>query len=82
MEYLASGTPTVMCKLQAIPEEYDEYLFYFDDESIEGYANKMVEICNWDPIKMQEHGVKSRQFILQYKNCNAQAMRIFDMVEG
>lgn len=82
MEYLASGTPTIMCKLPAIPEEYDEYLFYFDDESIEGYANKIVEICNWDSIKMQEHGARSRKFILQNKNCNAQAKRIFDMVEG
>lgn len=81
MEYLASGTSTLMCKLPAIPEEYFEYLYFFDDESIEGYARKIVEICNMDPEMLRVRGEKAREFILKEKNCYSQAKRIFDMVE-
>ena len=81
MEYLASGTPTLMCRLPAIPLEYDEYLFYFEDESIDGFSKRIVEVCNMDKEYLRQHGAKSRNFILSEKNCYAQAKRIYDMVE-
>lgn len=81
MEYLASGTSTLMCKLPAIPEEYYEHLYFFDDESIEGYARKIVEICSMDPEMLRVRGEKAREFILKEKNCYSQAKRIFDMIE-
>lgn len=81
MEYLASGTPTLMCRLPAIPLEYDEYLFYFDDESIDGFSKRIVEVCSMDKEYLSLHGSKSREFILGEKNCYAQAKRIYDMVE-
>ena len=81
MEYLASGTPTLMCKLPAIPQEYDEHLFYFDDESIDGFSKRIVEVCSMDKEYLSLHGSKSREFILGEKNCYAQAKRIYDMVE-
>lgn len=82
MEYMASGTPTLMCKLPAIPEEYNEYLFYFEDESIEGFKNKIVEVCNMDKDSLYDKSKKAREFILKEKNCYAQAKRIYDMVES
>lgn len=81
MEYLASGTPTLMCKLPAIPPEYDEHLFYFDDESIDGFSKCIVKVCSMDQEYLNLHGSKSREFILSEKNCYAQAKRIYDMVE-
>lgn len=81
MEYLASGTPTLMCKLPAIPEEYNEHLFFFEDESIEGYSNRIIEICNMDEKKLSMFGEKARKFILEEKNCYYQAKRIFGMVD-
>lgn len=81
MEYLASGTPTLMCRLPAIPQEYDEHLFYFDDESIDGFSKRIVEVCSMDKEYLSLHGSKSRNFILSEKNCYAQAKRIYDMVE-
>lgn len=82
MEYLASGTTTLMCKLPAIPQEYDEHLLYFEDESIDGFSKKILEVCNMDKEYLREHGEKAREFILKEKNCYAQAKRIFNMVEG
>lgn len=81
MEYLASGTPTLMCKLPAIPPEYDEYLLYFDDESISGFTKKIEEVCNMPAEDREQRGSSAKQFILDNKNCYIQAKRIFDMVE-
>ena len=33
MEYLASGTPTIMYHLSCMPEEYDNYIYYTDGAS-------------------------------------------------
>ena len=81
MEYLASGTPTVMAHLPAIPSEYDEFLFYFDDESIEGMARKLVELCEMDCKILKERGEGARHFILDNKNANVQSQRIYSLVE-
>lgn len=80
-EYLASGTPTLMCKLPAIPDEYIEYLFYFNDESIPGYARRLVEICEMESTELKKKGELAREFILNEKNCYAQAMKIVNLVE-
>ena len=81
MEYLYSGTPTLMCRLCAIPKEYDEFLYYFDDESVDGYKNRIIEVCNLDKNYLQKQGEKARDFIANKKNCYVQAERIFKMVE-
>lgn len=81
MEYLASGTPTLMCKLPAIPPEYLEHLFLFEDESIDAYSKRIVEICEMDNSFLAEHGQRARTFILTEKNIHAQVKRIVDMVE-
>lgn len=82
MEYLASGTPTVMAHLPAIPLEYDEFLFYFDDESLGGISKKIIEICNMDCQILKERGERARQFILNNKSASIQSQRIYSLVEG
>ena len=41
MEYMASGTPILTTKLPGMPKEYYEYIYLFEEESIEGMKNKM-----------------------------------------
>ena len=80
MEYLMSGTATVMCHLGCIPQEYDDYLFYFEDESIEGMKRKMVEICEMDKTYLRERGEKASLFIKNNKNSKAQTKKILDLI--
>lgn len=80
MEYLASGTPTLMCKLECIPKEYDKYLLYIEDESIEGYKNAMLDIIQKDELNLRLFGEKARQFILENKIPSKQAKKIIDFL--
>ena len=80
MEYLASGTPTIMCHLPAIPQEYDEYLYYITDESAEGIKKKLLEVCEKPQQELEEFGQKAADFIMKQKNAFTQAQKIKDVM--
>ena len=80
MEYLASGTPTVMCHLPAIPKEYDQYIYYITDESSKGIKNKLIEVCEKPQIELDEFGRKAAKFIREKKNSKKQSQKISDMI--
>lgn len=82
MEYLASGTPTVMFHLACMPKEYDEYLFYVEEESAEALKNKLVEVCEMSAKERTEFGLRASQFILTQKTPEKQCGKILDMIQN
>lgn len=80
MEYMASGTPTLMSRLGAIPVEYYEYLFFFDDESVQGISSKIQEVCNMDESVLQLKGKLASDFILSNKTSSIQAKKIVNLL--
>ena len=81
MDYMASATPTLMCHLPCIPPEYDDYLFYFEDESIEGMAKRMEEICKMPKDILEEKGKKASEFVLTQKSSSVQVKKILKLLE-
>lgn len=80
MEYLASGTPTVMSRLACIPSEYDKYLFYFDEESIDGIKNKIIDICERKQEELEAFGKAAAEFVIREKNEIKQAGKILKLL--
>lgn len=80
MEYMASGTPTLMCKLPSLPTDYLPHLFIFEDESIDGYKNKLIEVCGMNKQILNEKGKAASEFIRTKKNETVQAKIIVDMM--
>lgn len=77
MEYLASGKPVVMYRLDGVPEEYDPYLFYADD--LGGLSGAM----DWVLRHYQKACPKAaagRQFIQEKKNAASQAKRLLEFL--
>ena len=81
MEYLASGRPVLGYRLDGIPREYDEYIQYVGDNSIQALQDKLLEICSYSVEKRMEIGEKSRKFILENKNPKKQCSKIVTMLE-
>lgn len=81
MEYLASGTPTLMCKLACIPDEYADFLFYIEDESIEGYKLSIMKVFEKDEYYLQSFGDKAKHFILNNKTPYMQVKKIIDLLK-
>ena len=80
MEYMASGTPTLMSRLRSIPEEYDNHLYYFNDESIDGYCKRIVEVCEKPAAELKQFGAEASQFIMQHKTPQPQVKKILSFM--
>ena len=80
MEYMASGKPVVMYKLDGIPEEYDEHLFYADAKNVvSGLCNTIAEVLeNYDNAFEKAQGAK--RFVLANKSGEAQACKLIDFL--
>jgi glycosyltransferase involved in cell wall biosynthesis len=80
LEYMVSGTPVLSARLQGIPEEYDEYLYYFDDKDPDGLKKSLREILDKPTSELAERGARSRSFALNNKSNVSQASRIIDLI--
>ena len=82
MEYLASGTPTLMYNLEGLPMEYHNYCFIQRDLSIDSLYKRILEICEMDSDYLYNFGQKARRFILENKTPEAQCLLVYNMIRG
>ena len=80
LEYLSSGTPLVAYKLDGIPDEYDAYIHYVKDNTVESLKNAIEQVLNASPQERYAWGEAARQFVLNNKNETVQARKILDML--
>lgn len=80
IEYLASGTPTLIHKLPGIPNEYYRHCLVFkseeQDDIIAGLLNA-VNLTNEDAYNM---GLDAQQFINKEKNAFVQCKKIIELI--
>lgn len=80
MEYLLAGKSTIINKLPGIPEEYYNYVYTPEDESIEMLAKCIQKVINTDPKTRERNANEGRKFILEQKNSKVQVGRIIDLI--
>lgn len=81
IEYLSSGKPVIAYKLDGIPDEYDDYLQYVDDNSIEALADKIVSICTLPKDELKTIGELGKRYVTSQKNPQKQCEKIKNMME-
>lgn len=79
MEYMLSGTPLLTTRLPGMPKEYNDYVYTFDEESINGYAKKIDEILSLSTEELRMKGKNAQEFVLREKNNVKQTQRILTM---
>ena len=79
---MASGTPLLTTKLPGMPQEYHQYVYLFEEESILGYADTLRKVLSQPADILYEKGVLAKRFVLQKKNYVAQAQRVIELLEG
>jgi len=80
IEYLLSGAPVIAYKLDAIPDEYDEHLFYVNENSIEALKNTIIRVCELTNEQRSTISKNNRQFVVEQKNHIIQTKRILSMI--
>lgn len=80
-EYLDSGTPVLMYKLDGIPDEYDAHLHYVDGESADDLTSALEAVMNADFTELEQKAKRAQQFILNEKNAVVQAAKILALLQ-
>lgn len=81
MEYLASGTPCVMYKLPAIPEEYHDYIYFCEEETPVGLSNTIAYVCEKNSSDLKAFGERAKQFVMNHKSSFVQGQKIYNLIK-
>lgn len=80
MEYLSSGTATIMYRLDGVPEEYYPYFFTPDTTSVEDLKSKILEISKFEKSYLTVFGKAAQKFIEDNKNAKIQTEKIINLL--
>ncbi|MBQ7831633.1 MAG: glycosyltransferase [Clostridia bacterium] len=81
VEYMMTGKPVIMYKLEGVPDEYDEYLNYVTGETGGELAEELRKIFSQDYTCLAEKGEKARVFVAENKNGTIQAERLITFLQ-
>ncbi|MBK5442702.1 glycosyltransferase [Peribacillus sp. TH24] len=82
MEYLLSGNPVIAYKLDGIPDEYNGYLLYVEENSLESFSSKISEVLNLTIQDRDDIGKRAREFVINNKNNNEASNKIINMIKS
>ena len=80
LEYLSSGVPMVAYKLDGIPDEYDDYITYPEDDTPETLCRVLTSLADMSDDERKEIGARARAFVSESKNKTSQTKRIIDFL--
>lgn len=81
IEYMLSGTPLLTTKLRGIPNEYFDYVFSIDNNGSAALAEALNHILSCSDERLNEIGSLARNFIINEKNSEYQAVKILDFIK-
>src|SRR5699024_6908520 len=80
LEYMSSGIPFITTKLAGIPQEYYKYIFYFKEESVNGFKDEMENILSKDIKELEQIGENAKDYVIKNKNNFIQCKRMHDFL--
>lgn len=80
MEYMVSGTPLLTTKLPGMPKDYYPYIYLFEEETVDGYANAIQKALAHTEEELDRLGRSAADFVIQNKNNINQAKRILKLL--
>ena len=80
MEYLLSGIPVIAYKLDGIPDEYDRYFYYVEDNTSQSLAKAIMDVCEDTSGVYERTALKAIEFIRTQKNPKKQAGKILELI--
>lgn len=81
MEYMSIGRPLLTTKLPGMPKEYYNYVYLFEEETIDGYKKSLESILSKPISELDKKGQIAQKWILENKNNIKQTSRILELVK-
>jgi glycosyltransferase involved in cell wall biosynthesis len=80
LEYLFAGPPVLCYKLKGIPNEYDDYLVYMNDNSVDTLKMKIIEMCGISASERETIRKRNIDFVKNNKSNKHQTGKILAMI--
>lgn len=80
MEYMASGRPVIMYKLESFPDEYAPHYIAPRSVGVEGLIECMNMVLRMKSDELNELGDAARSFVLSEKNPVVQSNKILNLI--
>lgn len=80
-EYMLSGKPTIMYKLEGIPNEYDPYLNYLQATDSIGIQKELESIFSMDYSELRQKAQLAREFMIAKKGPCSQAEKLMSLLK-
>lgn len=80
-EYLMSGKPVILYKLEGIPDEYDQYVNYLHEKTPERIAEELKKIFSADYSTLAVKAEKARKFMIEEKSPSQQGKKIVQIMK-
>ncbi len=81
LEYMASGTPVLSTRLGGIPIEYEPYVYWIENDSIEGIGESLERVRNISATERRTKGQAASEFVREKRSAAAQGARISTFLE-
>lgn len=79
-EYMASGTPFLTTNLPGIPNEYKDYLFIIETNSVDEIKAGLERAIALTDQEKEKFGAAARNFVLTQKNKLVQSKKVSDFL--
>lgn len=79
LQYMSSGTPVLCYHLDGMCEDYDQFLFYVEQN--ESLAQSIQRIMAMDREYINNRGIQAREYVLHKKSNAAQTKRILEELD-
>ncbi|MCA4808833.1 glycosyltransferase [Empedobacter stercoris] len=80
LEYMLSGTPLLTTKLPGIPIDHYPYVYFIEDESIDGFQKSLEEILSKNENELKFFGETAQKFVLNHKSNLNQGVRLYNFL--
>ena len=82
LEYMTTGTPVLSTRLPGIPHEYEEYIYWFNGETVYDMQKRLEEIAMLDEKELITKGLNARTFVFKNKTNLIQGQKIIDFAKS
>lgn len=82
MEYMNTGTAVVTTCLPGVPVEYYDFVYTFEEVSVESYRKTLSKLLSTDIEELKKKGLSARGFVRKNKNNVVQTARIVKLLES
>ena len=80
IEYMLTGKPVLMYRLDGIPHDYDEYLHYIREFTEDSIKEAILMVINLSRADIYSKGLLQRDFILKQKTHVTQGSKVLNML--